>query len=213
MFTSKVSLLPEHLQQIALLLTSSKFEETSQFYLKISQIVAKANLEKNPSFPFSPAKMVIIPEALSSAGFALLTKWSGTEDRIHDPDGRPIWLCSNNSEPFQDSLNLTGGFAVILRSSCIETTKSFYEQLHECVEERHGNGPRHYSINWDQGPFTEIYPKRKSCLGNMEILFQTCNILEIAREMDIHGLQAVSIQEKVITLQDPEGRKVNIYRT
>lgn len=210
MITSKIPLLTRNLQQIALLLTSPKFEETSQFYLKISQIVAKVNLGSVHSPTHNKVKMMFTPSSHPSTGFVFFTKSSSTQDLFHDPDGRPIRLCSDDSALLGHTLSLPEDPVAILRSSCIETIKKYYEQFHECVEEQHGSGPRHYSISWDNGPTTEIYPKRKTCLGNVEFLFQSSNIQLTAQEIDMHGLLPVSTGDRAITLKDPDGRFVNI---
>lgn len=206
----KIPLSTDQIDQIVLLISSPKFEETAQFYLKVGQILAKTSMETVTPAICRNVQMVLTPSSTPSAGFVLFTNDCQKEEFFHDPDGRPIRLCSEHSELLERSQMMPEGTIIILRSSCIETTRTYYEQIHQCVEEQHGNGPRHYSINWDNGPITEIYPKRKSCLGSVEFVFQSRNLKQVAREMDLQGFLPISTTEKSMTLQDPDGRVVNI---
>jgi len=106
---------------------------------------------------------------------------------------------------------------LVLRCKDIERTRHFYEQLGlSFVEEKHGNGPRHYA--WETAGFVlELYPAAEGQLpDNVRIGFSTPSLAELAGSLrhnsDANVLKPpyATADRIVMLLQDPDGRKVEI---
>ena len=161
---------PVQLRHACLLLQTSKVEEIKIFCNGINRLVLPPDSDRNQFLHNRIAIMSIPPSAKPNMGFLFVGPDQDGRPEIQDPDNRPIHFCSEMSEFL--FIELSSSFIPILRSFSIEKTKDFYSRYAKCQEERHGKGPRHYSMDW-VGPFTEIYPQRKNDSETTELIFQT----------------------------------------
>ncbi len=98
---------------------------------------------------------------------------------------------------------------VVIRCKDIDVSKEFYERLGlQFIKEKHGNGPEHYSSEYECTVF-ELYPSNEKPTDNTRLGFQINN-LEVA-------LQALTISSEykfngktIYVVVDPDGRKVEI---
>ncbi len=104
---------------------------------------------------------------------------------------------------------------LVLRCRNLETCKTFYEQLSFSFQrEQHGSGPVHYAAELE-GLVLELYPLKQdtppdqtrlgfrlSVEGSLEELLARAKI-DILSRYDFQ-------QQRILVVQDPEGRKVEL---
>jgi catechol 2,3-dioxygenase-like lactoylglutathione lyase family enzyme len=99
---------------------------------------------------------------------------------------------------------------LVIRCKDIEVSKSFYQLLGlSFVKEKHGNGPTHYSCEYDGFVF-ELYPnKGESPLDNSRLGFKVSDINNVIKNLAI--IETYEFSDKTIHVTtDPDGRKVEI---
>lgn len=105
---------------------------------------------------------------------------------------------------------------LVLRSQNIDKLCIFYEALlyEHFKEEKHGNGPRHYSTQ-QQGIFFELYPTDKLTPSSTVALgfYSSSPAALIDR---LQGLTTEPIifhnENTVATFRDPEGRNIRVHQ-
>jgi len=77
------------------------------------------------------------------------------------------------------------------------------------LKEKHGNGPTHYSCEYDDCVF-ELYPNKGNApIDNCRLGFKVSNTLSIIENIDITESYEYSGSTIYVT-KDPDGRKVEI---
>ncbi len=99
---------------------------------------------------------------------------------------------------------------LVIRCKDIEVSRGFYQLLGlTFVKEKHGNGPTHYSCEYDDCVF-ELYPNKKlDPNDNNRLGFKVSNILSVIESLDIIDSYQFSGKTIYVTM-DPDGRKVEI---
>ena len=99
---------------------------------------------------------------------------------------------------------------LVLRCRDIEVSKAFYETLGlSFIREKHGNGPIHYSCEYE-GMVFELYPnKGKVAEDNTRLGFRLDNISSIVSKFEMtDSYEFGGCIVHVVT--DPDGRKVEL---
>ncbi|WNO09987.1 VOC family protein [Teredinibacter sp. KSP-S5-2] len=99
---------------------------------------------------------------------------------------------------------------LVLRCTNIELSRDFYSKLGlSFIEEKHGDGPRHYSCEID-GMILELYPNKGEALQeNIRLGFKVDN-LESVLEQVIVASTYVYAGSAIYVITDPDGRKVEL---
>ncbi len=110
---------------------------------------------------------------------------------------------------------------VVIKSPDIQNLKAFYEEIGiEFKEERHGEGPLHYSANLN-GIIFEIYPQKigtKPSKG-APIGFKVKNLETVLNQkLILHSIEIIEPLEKTewgnrVVIKDPDGRRVELYES
>lgn len=99
---------------------------------------------------------------------------------------------------------------LVIRSEDIEKTKEFYEKIGlSFIKEQHNGSPIHYSSQIEDVVF-EIYPaSSKSPVCNTRLGFESSISKEYIKNIAIGNY--TYNEQKIYILEDPDGRKVEIY--
>lgn len=104
---------------------------------------------------------------------------------------------------------------LVLRCQNIAETRSFYEMLGlSFQEEKHGNGPTHYSTVLDGGLVMELYPSSTSAVDNTRIGLYVPVLDDVITLLHKRGIAVGNRQtfgsSTFVVIQDPDGRKVEL---
>lgn len=99
---------------------------------------------------------------------------------------------------------------LVIRCKDIEASKEFYQALGMYfVKEKHGNGPTHYSCEYDDCVF-ELYPnKGEPPMDNNRLGFKVSNLDCIIKNISINSTYEFA-GKTIYVITDPDGRKVEI---
>jgi len=99
---------------------------------------------------------------------------------------------------------------LVIRCKDIKKSRQFYEQLgHGFIEEKHENGPVHYS-SVREGFVFELYPAQKSEKDNTRLGFEVENLELLGSEIEVvEIIEHNNVKVKVAI--DPDGRKIELY--
>ena len=99
---------------------------------------------------------------------------------------------------------------LVIRCQDIEVTKDFYQLLGlSFIEEKHGNGPRHYSCEHDGSVF-ELYPnKGRRPQDNNRLGFKVLDLDSIIKNFSIIDSYEFA-GKKIYVVTDPDGRSVEV---
>lgn len=198
------------LKKICLLFKTPKPTDLIKFYNHLNNIASKVNKTTSHDPRNQRICVIIIPFNTPHTGFTFIRGDTEKEEEIYDPDGRPIYFCSENSRIFDRSILFSSKFIPILRSSSLEATKDFYSHYGTWQEEQHGNGPKHYSAAWNEGPLTEIYPVKKNFMGNTELFFQINDFSQFTENLKANHFKTLSSEHSQISILDPDNRLIKI---
>lgn len=99
---------------------------------------------------------------------------------------------------------------LVVRCKAIEVSRGFYEKLGlSFFEEKHENGPVHYSCEHN-GCIFELYPnKGETPQDNNRLGFKVSNIASIIKQVTIVDSYEFA-GNKIYVVTDPDGRKIEI---
>ena len=99
---------------------------------------------------------------------------------------------------------------LVIRCENIEVSKTFYEGLGLIFQkEKHGNGPEHYSSEYD-GTVFELYPNKGIApIDNTRLGFKITNLKETLSSLSIDNTYEFN-GNTVYVVIDPDGRKIEL---
>lgn len=107
---------------------------------------------------------------------------------------------------------------LVLRCRDLDVSKAFYEQLGFSFEkEQHGSGPMHYVAELD-GLVFELYPLKQGIQSDQTRLgFRFALTSKFSVLLDRVKIKVISTyefqQQKILVIQDPDGRKVELSQS
>ncbi|WP_417389285.1 VOC family protein [Gimesia sp.] len=107
---------------------------------------------------------------------------------------------------------------LVLRCRDIEVSRLFYEQLGiEFQKEKHGSGPEHYAVVFDDTVF-ELYPlKEDEPVDRSRLGFAVNLDTDLRESLGDAGIAIISEyevdHEPVFVVEDPDGRKVEVRQS
>lgn len=107
---------------------------------------------------------------------------------------------------------------LVIRCRDIEVSRLFYEQLGvEFQKEKHGSGPEHYAVMFDDMVF-ELYPLKEGEPVDRSRLGFAVNLeTDLKESLDAAEIEIVSCYEfdgrLIFVVQDPDGRKVELSQS
>lgn len=106
---------------------------------------------------------------------------------------------------------------VVLRSNDIASTKIFYENLGlNFKEEKHGNGPIHYSATLGETT-VEIYPQSDNIYHTIRLGFYVDNLDNVLDNLSACGIEIISKAQITkhgykARVRDHDGRVIELYQ-
>ena len=99
---------------------------------------------------------------------------------------------------------------LVIRCQDIEVSKNFYQILGlSFIEEKHGNGPTHYSCE-HEGCVFELYPnKGKPPQDNNRLGFKVSDLAKIIKNVVVTNSYEF-LGNTIYVVTDPDGRKVEL---
>lgn len=98
---------------------------------------------------------------------------------------------------------------LVIRCKDIEVSKDFYQMLGlSFIKEKHGNGPIHYSCEYN-GCVFELYPnKGRPPQDNNRLGFKVSSLANIINNVPTNSYEFAG--KVIYVIDDPDGRKVEI---
>lgn len=99
---------------------------------------------------------------------------------------------------------------VVLRCEDLEISRDFYTVIGlDMVEEKHGNGPKHYSCTLD-GLIFEIYPLgKKTPTHSIRLGFVVESVFFTLQKLKISSTQQLQTPNGVV-IRDPDGHTIEL---
>lgn len=99
---------------------------------------------------------------------------------------------------------------LVIRCKDLKESRQFYEQLgYEFKEEKHGNGPIHYSSE-REGFVFELYPAQEDEKDNTRLGFEFKDLVSLSSDIEVIDIFEYN-NKKVRVVNDPDGRKIELY--
>lgn len=101
---------------------------------------------------------------------------------------------------------------LVIRCKNIDVSKKFYERLGlRFVKEKHGNGPQHYSCEYQDCVF-ELYPNSSEEVSdNNRLGFKVSNLAMLINDIPITDTYEYA-GKTIYICTDPDGRKVELSK-